>query len=558
MAQKKLLDYDGLLYIWQKMKTLFAKQSDVDSLTTRVGDAETDIETLDGRIDSIVAEGGEPNVIDTVKVNGTALPVTDKAVNVDLSNYATKATTLSGYGITDAYTKTEVDDKIDDLDTGVTSVNGQTGAVTIANATTAADGLMSSGDKDKLDKVASGAEVNQNAFTIVKVGTVPILADAKEDTLTLKAGSNVTLTPDAANDAVTIAATDTTYEVATKTADGLMSKDDKDKLDGIAAGATANTGTITSVKTTAGAHTAINVSSGAASFNVPTNTSHLTNDSGFITITDVPENTSDLTNDGEGATYSGGQKAPFITALTTPTKIWSMTCSTAAATASKTLEFAAGEGSKSWPGAGTTGTVIAVSFTKGNTAANPKLSILGTEIPMKGYIEDSVSTLSTTADANRIGVGETVLLYCDGTNWIHGATGAQIGKLTASKANLASPTFTGTPKAPTAAAGTNTTQVATTEFVTSAVAAAQTGAAMFQGTVSTGTEISSLTNYKKGYYWVVAATGTYVGETCEPGDMIFCVSDYGSAYKASDFSVVQNNLDIAAITNAEIDTIVAS
>lgn len=40
------------------------------------------------------------------------------------------------------------------------------------------------------------------------------------------------------------------------------------------------------------------------------------------------------------------------------------------------------------------------------------------------------------------------------------------------KANLASPTFTGTPAAPTATAGTNTTQLATTAFVTSAVATA--------------------------------------------------------------------------------------
>ena len=46
---------------------------------------------------------------------------------------------------------------------------------------------------------------------------------------------------------------------------------------------TPNVGTITSVKTTAGAHTAIDVSSGAANFNIPTKTSHLTNDSGFIT-----------------------------------------------------------------------------------------------------------------------------------------------------------------------------------------------------------------------------------------------------------------------------------
>ena len=40
------------------------------------------------------------------------------------------------------------------------------------------------------------------------------------------------------------------------------------------------------------------------------------------------------------------------------------------------------------------------------------------------------------------------------------------------KADIVSPEFTGTPKAPTATAGTNTTQIATTEFVTAAVAAA--------------------------------------------------------------------------------------
>ena len=39
------------------------------------------------------------------------------------------------------------------------------------------------------------------------------------------------------------------------------------------------------------------------------------------------------------------------------------------------------------------------------------------------------------------------------------------------KADIASPTFTGTPAAPTAGAGTNTTQLATTAFVTAAVAA---------------------------------------------------------------------------------------
>jgi hypothetical protein len=40
----------------------------------------------------------------------------------------------------------------------------------------------------------------------------------------------------------------------------------------------------------------------------------------------------------------------------------------------------------------------------------------------------------------------------------------------ATKADLASPTFTGTPLAPTASAGTSTTQLATTAFVQAAIA----------------------------------------------------------------------------------------
>lgn len=49
---------------------------------------------------------------------------------------------------------------------------------------------------------------------------------------------------------------------------------------------------------------------------------------------------------------------------------------------------------------------------------------------------------------------------------------SDVSGLAGTYAPLASPSFTGTPTAPTAAAGTNTTQVATTAFVTSAVAAA--------------------------------------------------------------------------------------
>lgn len=55
----------------------------------------------------------------------------------------------------------------------------------------------------KLNGIATGAEVNQNAFSKVTVGSTTIEADTKTDTLTL-VGSNVTITPDATNDKITI------------------------------------------------------------------------------------------------------------------------------------------------------------------------------------------------------------------------------------------------------------------------------------------------------------------------------------------------------------------
>ena len=103
-------------------------------------------------------------------------------------------------------------------------------------------------EKNKLSGIASGAEVNQNAFSNVKVGSTTIQADSKTDTLELVAGANVTLTPDATNDKVTISATDTTYSDVTQSVHGLMSTTDKTKLDGISSGAEVNQNAFSNVK----------------------------------------------------------------------------------------------------------------------------------------------------------------------------------------------------------------------------------------------------------------------------------------------------------------------
>lgn len=62
----------------------------------------------------------------------------------------------------------------------------------IADGTTKV--VMTADERTKLTGVAAGAEVNQNAFAKVKVGTTTITAAAKQDTLEIEAGEGVTIT----------------------------------------------------------------------------------------------------------------------------------------------------------------------------------------------------------------------------------------------------------------------------------------------------------------------------------------------------------------------------
>ena len=255
-------------------------------------------------------------------------------------------------------------------------------------------------------------------------------------------------------------------------------------------GYTKNTGTITSVTTTAGAHTAINVSSGGVSFKVPTQTSHLTNNSNFV---------SDANYVHTDSNYTAAEKTKLA-----------------------------------------------------GIESGAEVNVL------KGIASSAGSngiTIDTDVNSNIYASVLTGTIAASGTGSNYFITGKTAYDALTLKANLASPTFTGTPAAPTAAAGTNTTQIATTAFVTTAISNASVGAATFKGVISSGTAISSLTDYKAGWYWIVDTAGTYVGQVCEPGDFIYCISNYSSSYKASDFSVVQTNLDIAAISNTEIDVI---
>lgn len=77
------------------------------------------------------------------------------------------------------------------------------------------------------------------------------------------------------------------------------------------------------------------------------------------------------------------------------------------------------------------------------------------------------------------------------------------------KANLNSPTFTGTPQAPTASTGTNTTQIATTAFVTTAVNNAISGITglSFNTDYSSYAALSAVTG-SAGVIYLIPNTGT--------------------------------------------------
>lgn len=74
-------------------------------------------------------------------------------------------------------------------------------------ATSSQAGLMSIGDKVKLNGIAEGAEVNQNTFTSITDGEVTIAADGKQDVLNFTAGEGISIVLDAVKDNITIGST---------------------------------------------------------------------------------------------------------------------------------------------------------------------------------------------------------------------------------------------------------------------------------------------------------------------------------------------------------------
>lgn len=237
-STKKFLDENGLLYYDGKIKgRLNTKVDKVTGKGLSTNDLTNELkQTYDEtvtKVDQIIAEGGEPNVIETVKVNGTALtPDAEKAVNIDLSGYA----------------------KTTDLPTKVSD-------------------LTNDGDGTTGSKFATEAYVNTNGGKIDK-----IKVNGTEQTITNKAVDITvpTKTSDLTNDSnfavdASYVHTDNNYTTA-----------EKNKLNGVASGAQVNK--IESIKVNGTAQT---ITSKAVDITVPTNNNQLTNGAGYQTASEV-------------------------------------------------------------------------------------------------------------------------------------------------------------------------------------------------------------------------------------------------------------------------------
>ena len=107
----------------------------------------------------------------------------------------------------------------------------------------------------------------------------------------------------------------------------------------------------------------------------------------------------------------------------------------------------------------------------------------GTRFQLQGFTAASATGLipannlsdvsSVSTSRTNLGLGSASLLassaVCQTANNLSDVASAATARGNLGAAALASPTFTGTPAAPTASAGTNTTQIATTAFVKNAV-----------------------------------------------------------------------------------------
>lgn len=151
-----------------------------------------------------------------------------------------------------------------------------------------------------------------------------------------------------------------------------------------------------------------------------------------------------------------------------------------------------------------------------------------------GALDDHKKVVASASALGHVKSGGDVTVGEDGTMSVEAL---------ASKAPLASPAFTGTPTAPTAASGSDESkQIATCEYVATEIAnkLAAAQALTFKG-ILTGSQALPTSGVKVGDLWVVGNgfTSEVAGEKVEVGDFVICTATGDSIT----WQVIQKNID---------------
>jgi hypothetical protein len=176
---------------------------------------------------------GIPSNSDATSTSSGLMSSTDKTKLDGIASGANNYTHPSYTSHVNGLYKITVDDKghISNASSVTKSDITALGIPSNSDATSTSSGLMSADDKKKLDNIANGANAYSHPtytnrskglykFSVDELGHVNSVTDVSKDDIT----------------ALGIPAKDTTYPISSTTNDGLMSADDKKKLDGIPIG----------------------------------------------------------------------------------------------------------------------------------------------------------------------------------------------------------------------------------------------------------------------------------------------------------------------------------
>ncbi len=176
----KFLGSTGVQYLWTKIAGEFVAKVPNKGLSTE--DFTTELKTkLKG-----IAEGAQVNVLEGIKIGDSNVTIgTDKKADITsgvnglittgIAGKADKATTLEGYGITDAYTKTETNTAI-----STAVANSKHASLKIAESNPTAEGFVGEDDVIYLWKVTEKDKTYYDMYIKID-GKMTLIDDTRMD-----------------------------------------------------------------------------------------------------------------------------------------------------------------------------------------------------------------------------------------------------------------------------------------------------------------------------------------------------------------------------------------